>query len=75
MIEPNTGPKRRVAELAVALDCTPAAIYGAIKKGRIPAISVGAAKRLTEAAFQYHAENGYGPDVPPYGEHSAEGAK
>ena len=72
MIEPKTVRKRRVSELAAELDCTPAAIYAAIKKGYIQAISVGAGKRITEVVFQHHAKHGYGPNVPPYSQHSAE---
>jgi len=71
LTEPKTGPNRQVAELATALDVTPAAIYRAIKHGHIRAIPVGAHKRLTQAAFEYHAENGYGPNVPPYGAETA----
>ena len=72
MIEAKTTPKRKVRDLADAVGVTPAAVYAAVKRGHIPAIRVGAHFRLTEEAFRYHAENGWGDDVAPYGSSEAE---
>lgn len=64
--QPKTTPHRKPCELAAALDVTPAAIYGAIKKGYILAIPVGSHHRIPEEVFDYHARNGYGAAVPPF---------
>ena len=72
MEEVKTVKKRTTKELADEADVTRAAVYQAIKQGYIPATKYGSTYRLTEAAYQYHAENGWGKNVPPYGSDDAE---
>lgn len=67
MMEAKNGKKREVKELADESGVTRAAIYNAIKRGHIPATQFGSIYRLSEEAFRYHAENGWGKNIPPYG--------
>jgi hypothetical protein len=66
MHEPAKTTMRNAADLAAHLSCTRAAVYSAIKKGHIEAISAGASKKLPSAAFEYHRQHGFGPKVPTY---------
>ena len=66
LVAPKEADLVNVRDLAAPLDVTPAAVYLAAKRGFLPVIHVGALKKMTRGAFDYHRRNGYGPNVPPY---------
>ena len=72
--EPKTAPLRPAADLAEPLDCTAAAVYKGVKNGHIPVIWVGNRAKITIDTYQYHAQHGYGPNVPPYGSEEGDAA-
>lgn len=65
---PAKSPVRPLGDLAGVLGITRAGIYGAYHRGYIGGvITVGAALKIRQSAFEYHAERGYGPTVAPWG--------
>lgn len=67
MEHPIKSTRRPVADLAEPLGVTKAAIYRGCHEGHIPFIYAGVKMMITDEAFDYHVENGYGPRVKPYG--------
>lgn len=67
MNEPATTKLRPVADLAVHMGVTKAAIYQAGHKGHLPIVWCGMKMMIRPDAYEYHRVNGYGPKVPPYG--------
>jgi hypothetical protein len=65
---PKRAPVRPLADLAEPLGCTKAAIYAAAHRGDIGGvIRTGSHLKIRLAAFDYHAEQGYGPGILPFG--------
>lgn len=59
---------RPLADLAIPLNVTSAAIYQGADKGYIGGtIRAGRARRITEEGFEYHRRHGYGESIPPAG--------
>lgn len=67
MEAPARAALRPVRDLAEPLGITPAAVYAAVKRGHIGGtLQVGALIKIRPDAFEYHIENGFGANVPPY---------
>jgi hypothetical protein len=65
---PRRARVRPLADLADALDVTPAAIYAAAHRGQIGGVLyAGAHLKISIPAYAYHAVHGYGRRVPAYG--------
>lgn len=63
---PKLAGLRDAADLARGV-CTPQAVYSAIRQGYLPCTPVGRLKKMTPAAFAFHARFGWGPGVPRHG--------
>lgn len=66
--EPVRAALRPLSDLAELLAVSKPTIFNAAHKGQIGGVvRVGQLVKIRNDAFEYHAQNGYGPGVLPFG--------